>query len=254
MRLGFVGTGTIAAAMIEGLATGPGCEPILISPRNAKIAADLAGRFANVTVAENNQAVLDGSDMIVLAVRPQIAAEVLSKLRFRADHHVVSLVAAVTLDFLHKLVAPAATVTRAIPLPPVARRQGPTTLYPPDAVAKALFDRLGVAIALEDERSFDAFSSATAVMAAYFAFAHTVTGWMERHGVRAEQAHTFVRQMLEGLASAPADQGFAELAREHQTKGGLNEQVFDAITRDGILPDLDGALDGILARLRAAPR
>jgi len=254
MRLGFVGTGTIAAAMIEGLASQPGCEPILVSPRNAEVAAGLATRFSNVTVAESNQAVLDGSDMVILAVRPQIAAEVLAELRFRPDHHVVSLTAAVTLDFLRKRAAPAATVTRAIPLPPVARRQGPTTLYPPDEQAKALFDRLGMGIVLEDEASFDAFSSATAVMAAYFAFAHTVSAWMERNGVPGHQAHAFVRQMLAGLASAPAQQDFAELAREHQTKSGLNEQVFETVTRDGILPDLDGALDAILARLRAAPR
>jgi pyrroline-5-carboxylate reductase len=187
-------------------------------------------------------------------VRPQIAAEVLPELRFRPDHHVVSLIAAVTLDFLRKVTAPAATVTRAVPLPPVARRQGPTTLYPPDEGVKALFDRLGVGIVLEEETSFDAFSSATAVMAAYFAFAHTVAAWMERNGVRGEQAHAFVRQMLEGLASAPAHQGFAELALEHQTKGGLNEQVFNAMTQDGIIPNLDKALDAILARLRAAPR
>ena len=251
--LGFVGTGTIAAAMIEGLALS-GSEPIIVSPRNADIAADLAARFPNVTIAADNQAVVDASDMVVLSVRPQIADEVLRPLTFRPDQHVLSLIATISLDYLHEVTAPAATVTRAVPLPPVARGQGPTAMFPPNAAVKALYDRLGTAIELGDESEFDVFSSATATMGAYFAFAHTIAAWMADKGVDGGKAHAFMAQLLEGLGSAsPATPGrsFAELADEHQTRGGINEQVFRAITRDGVLPDLDAALDGVLARLRA---
>lgn len=251
--IGFVGAGTIAAAMIEGLALS-GNEPIIISPRNADIAADLAGRFPHVTIAADNQAVVDASDMVVLSVRPQIADEVLRPLAFRSDHHVLSLIATISLDYLREVTAPAATVTRAVPLPPVARGQGPTAVFPPDAQVKALYDRLGTAIELGDESEFDVFSAATATMSSYFAFARTVTSWMEANGVDAGKAHAFMAQMLEGLGSAsPAapERSFAQLADEYQTRGGINEQVFRAITRDGVLPDLDAALDGVLARLRA---
>ena len=65
MRLGFVGTGTIAAAMVEGLGGGA-----VLSPRGAVVAADLSRRFPGVTVADSNQAVLDQSDMVVLAMWP----------------------------------------------------------------------------------------------------------------------------------------------------------------------------------------
>lgn len=251
--LGVVGTGTIAAAMIEGLALS-GSEPIIVSPRNADIAADLAARFPNVTIAVDNQAVVDASDMVVLSVRPQIADEVLRPLNFRSDQHVLSLIATISLDYLHEVTAPAATVTRAVPLPPVARGQGPTAVFPPNAEVKALYDRLGVAIELGDESEFDVFSAATATMSSYFAFARTVTSWMEANGVEGAKAHAFMAQMLEGLGSAsPAapERSFAQLADEYQTRGGINEQVFRAITRDGVLPDLDAALDGVLARLRA---
>jgi pyrroline-5-carboxylate reductase len=144
-------------------------------------------------------------------------------------------------------------VTRAVPLPPVARAQGPTAVFPADPGTLALFDRLGTAIALDEEAAFDTFSSATAIMGSYFAFAHTITDWMTRHGVSDEKAHAFMAQMLEGLGSAaPAEPGksFGTLAAEHQTLGGINEQVFNAVTRGGIMPDLDQALDAVLARLR----
>jgi len=72
VRLGFVGTGAITSAIVTGLnAAGIGDDTILVSPRNAETAASLAAMFAGVTVAASNQAVLDGSDIVMLAVRPQ---------------------------------------------------------------------------------------------------------------------------------------------------------------------------------------
>src|SRR3546814_5110849 len=83
-RLGFIGTGTIAAAIVAGLALS-GEEPILLSPRNADIAARLSARFSHVGVANDNQAVLDQTDLVILAVRPPIADSVLEDLKFGHD-------------------------------------------------------------------------------------------------------------------------------------------------------------------------
>jgi pyrroline-5-carboxylate reductase len=250
--LGFVGTGTIAAAIIEGLCLTRPDQPIIVSPRSADIGAALAARYRNVTVAASNQAVLDAADVVVLAVRPQVADEVLAGLAFRPGHRVISLIATVTLDYLRTATAPADTVTRAVPLPSVARRQGPTAIFPPDPLAQPLFDALGKAIVLEDEAEFDVFTAATAVMASYFAFAHTVAGWMEDEGIDAARSRAYVGQMFEGLAHAPADRSFANLADEYQTRGGLNEQVVREVTSDGRFAELDSALDAILVRLRGS--
>jgi pyrroline-5-carboxylate reductase len=197
MKLGFIGSGSIASAIVTGLRAAGNTDPIEMSPRNAEVAADLADRFENVQIAPTNQAVLDASDVVVLAVRPQIASIVLPELRFRHDHHVVSLIPTLSLDYLRSVTAPAAVVTRAVPLPSVARRQGPTAIYPPSEPIKAFFDSLGVAIELESESEFDAFTTATAVIASYFTFADVVTGWMTRHGAAAEKAQAFVSKCFE---------------------------------------------------------
>src|SRR3546814_17844960 len=123
-RLGRIGTGTIAAAFVEGLALS-GNEPILLSPRNADIAADLASRFSHVSVASDNQAVIDDSDLVILAVRPQIADAVLGPLRFRPDHRILSMIATVSLARVREWTAPAVPVVRAVPLPPGAPSAGP---------------------------------------------------------------------------------------------------------------------------------
>src|SRR3546814_16049020 len=95
-RLGLIGTGTIAAAIVEGLALS-GNEPILLSPRNADIAADLASRFSHVGVASDNQAVIDDRDLVILDVRPQTADAVPGTLRFRPDHRILALISTVAL-------------------------------------------------------------------------------------------------------------------------------------------------------------
>lgn len=254
MRLGFVGVGTIASAMVEGLRAAGIGSPILLSPRNAETAAALAARHAEVCVAETNQAVLDGSDLVVLAVRPQIADEVLANLRFRSDHHVLSLMATVSLDDLRAMTAPAARITRAVPLPAVALRQGPTAMFPHDDAVSALFDRLGSAIVLEDEAAFDLFTAATATMASYFAFAGTIARWLERRGIAPATSRTFVGDMLRGLACTDPGRDFAALAAEHQTRGGINEQVVGQVAPDGTIAALDTALDGVLSRLRASAK
>ncbi len=52
----------------EGVADPPS---ITLSPRGARAAAELAGRYPGVRVGADNQEVADRSDLVVLAVRPQ---------------------------------------------------------------------------------------------------------------------------------------------------------------------------------------
>ncbi len=229
MRLGFVGTGAITSAIVTGLnAAGIGGDAILVSPRNAETAASLAAKFPSVQVATSNQAVLDGSDVVMLAVRPQVAAEVLSELRFRADHHVISLMAITPLDQVRAMVAPARMVTRAIPLPLVADLCGPTPIFPPDHMAAGIFNRIGTAIEATSAEQFSAFSTATATMSPYFAFAGEIADWLVRHDVPAADARAYVADHVPGPRQhrRPGhEHSFAALAAEFATRGGINEQV-----------------------------
>jgi pyrroline-5-carboxylate reductase len=253
MRIGFIGTGTITSAIVSGLnSVGSTTFTFLLSPRNAGVAASLASAFDNVTVAASNQAVLDGCDTIMLAVRPQVAVDVLESLRFRPDHHVISLIALIPIERLQVLVAPATRVVRAIPLPMVATRAGVTVLYPDDSTARAIFNQLGSTIALESPEHFNAFSTATATMAPYFAFAGEITDWLIRRGVPSATARSYVGGVFHGLATVAADssaQPFGILAEKFATAGGINEQVMAHLTRVGALKAVSDALDGVLHRM-----
>src|SRR5262249_54450121 len=113
-KLGFLGTGAITSAMVTGLkASREEPRAILLSPRNAAVAAALADRFDNVSVAPSNQELVEECETIVIAVRPQIAQEVLAGLRFPSGANVISLVSGLPVRRLAALTAPATRISRA---------------------------------------------------------------------------------------------------------------------------------------------
>ena len=125
MRIGFIGTGRIAEAVVTGLCTSAAPpEQVLLSPRNAAIAKRLAARFPAVRVAADNKSVIAGSEVVALSLRPAMAEEVLRPLAFHPGQRVLSLMALVPLARVKTLVDPAEAV-RVLPLPTAARREGP---------------------------------------------------------------------------------------------------------------------------------
>jgi pyrroline-5-carboxylate reductase len=251
-KLGFIGTGTITSAIVEGLCAGAAItEPIRVSPRNEKVAAALAARFPNVIVGASNQDVVDASDVVFLAVRPQVALAVLEALRFRPEQRIVSLIATFPRARVAALVSPAQAVTCAVPQPTVSARLSPTAIFPPDRFVAAIFDELGAAFEASSEREFQALFATTAAMATFFTLLDTLARWLVKQEVSPETARNYVTKMFQGLANVPGQSksSFTELAAEFKTKGGLNEQFANVLAERGAFIAFSSALDLIFDRI-----
>jgi pyrroline-5-carboxylate reductase len=253
MKLGFIGTGSITSAIVTGLNSDAGeRHSIRLSPRNSDVAADLANRFLNVSIGSSNQDVVDNSDIVLLAIRPQIAQDVIAELHFRPGHRVISVVAGFSLLRISDLVTPAATVTRAVPLPSVAERRGPTAIYPPDTIVADLFSTLGTAIEVEREDEFDALCAATSMAASYFAFADKVVSWLVEQGVPQAKARDYIGRIFYELGNTAVDapeRSFQALAGDHATRGGLNEQVLAYLVSHGVFQTVSDGLDNVMRRI-----
>lgn len=253
MKLGFIGTGALTAAIVTGLeSTSHDIDSILVSPRNAAISADLASRYRDVTVAADNQAVLDGCDMVMLAVRPQVARDVIAPLQFRPDHHVVSLIAAVSLEDITALVEPARQVTRALPMPMAAQRQGATIVYPADPRVTALFGTLGTVVEAADPAEFDILGATSATYASYFKYLDTLHRWAVAQGASGTRAREYIVALFKALAQAPdtrPDMDFTHLAADYSTAGGLNEQLLRELTVGDVFDKLETGLDNVHRRI-----
>ncbi|HWT96108.1 MAG TPA: pyrroline-5-carboxylate reductase [Terriglobales bacterium] len=256
MDYGFIGTGTITEAIIVGaLSSDLPIGRIVVSPRNAEIAARLAARFSQVEVAVSNQAVVDAAEILVLAIRPQVAEEVLRQLSIAKTQHVISLIAATSHEKLAGWTGLAAgNFTRAIPLPFVAFREGVTAIYPPDARTEQLFAALGTAVPCSSKEEFDLLAALTALMGPYFGLLERTSDWLASKGMAEAKARNYLTPLFAGLAHvasrAPAS-SYATLRAEFSTKGGLNEQVFQDFDSGGGTAALIQALDRVLERIKS---
>jgi pyrroline-5-carboxylate reductase len=247
---GVLGVGSIARAVVTGLCEGVAEPPeVVLSPRGAATAAALAARFPNVRVAEDNQAVLDAAEVVLVCLRTT-DVDVLGDLTWRADHVVVSATAGLGMPRLLELVAPATRACRSVPMPPVAERAGLTPVHPPLAEARELFDRLGSTLEVEDVAAYEALSATSATLAGFFAYLATQTAWLQQRGIAAEDARRYVAATYAGaLGQLEGGAGFEELAAEYATPGGVNEQVERELREAGAYAALDRALDGAHRRL-----
>ena len=86
MKLGFIGTGKIASAVITGICTSElESTEIYVSPRSEEKSKLLSETFHNVYRMESNQSVLDNAEVLFIALIPNQAKGILDKLNFRED-------------------------------------------------------------------------------------------------------------------------------------------------------------------------
>jgi pyrroline-5-carboxylate reductase len=233
MQIGFIGTGTIAAAMVEGLHSVGAAPATLVSPRSETLSRALAERFPNVRRAAGNAEVAT-ADLVVLAMRPAQLQEALAGLIFGPQQTLVSLVAGLPLAEVQKL-APHSPVCRVVPLPGIARGEGPITLYPRLREVVALLEPLGDLLVTASEAELN-MGGISAFMSSYFELQASLIRTAQAAGVSAPEARTFVTSllsMLAGTARRTPPEEFGKLVIEHQTKGGLNERVRDTLLAAG---------------------
>lgn len=223
--LGFVGIGTMNSAIVRGLCTlDKPPSAIVMSPRNAVKAAALHAEFPAITsIAENGQEVLDRSDIIFIGVLPKQCEDVLRALRFEARHTVVSLVSTTPMASLKELCAPAGSVLRAIPLPPVAKHVGATVMCPPHPVVTPLFESLGTTVAVEEEEVLKKLMPVTCLMGQFYAQQQATQEWLEAQGVDAASAAKWTGAVFHTMSYDSAEAGSSTF------KHLIDEQVRRAI-------------------------
>jgi pyrroline-5-carboxylate reductase len=253
MITGFIGTGVITEAILTGLAkAGSLPDQVLVSSRSTEVSERLARAHPCVRICDDNQQIVDAAELVVLAIRPQIAEGVLRGLSFKPGQHVCSLVASLSLERLRDWIG-SVSAFRAIPLPPVADLRGVTAIYPDDPVGAALFRPLGTVVAAHTIDEFNAYACASALMGTYFGILATASDWLEAHGVPRHDAQSYLAALFYGLGATSLEQcetAFEVLREGHSTPGGLNAQAFETFRAANGTKALDLALDTVADRLR----
>jgi len=104
MKLGFIGTGKITSSVVTGICRSKiSFKKIILSPRNRNIAKKLKRQFKKVSIAKNNQEVINSCNWIFLAVTPTVGQKIIRNLKFKSTQTIISFISTMTLPQLKKI-------------------------------------------------------------------------------------------------------------------------------------------------------
>jgi pyrroline-5-carboxylate reductase len=257
LRIGLLGAGAMGEALAGGLLAAGVPTRLLRATDPVAARREQVARALGIEVGDDNGALVEQSDVVVLAVKPAVVAPVLDAVLAKAGDAAaqplwISIAAGVSLTRLTAALPAGTRVVRAMPNTPALVRAGATAFAanadatPSDrAVALALFESVGFAWEAPDERLLDAVTGLSGSGPAYvFVFIEALADAGVRAGLPRDVAHQLACQTTFGAAKLALESGLhpgqlkdrvtspggttiAGLARLEA--GGLRAAVLDAV-------------------------
>lgn len=241
LKIAFIGGGNMATALVRGLAAQTPRPALTVSePDPAKHAAFQA---LGATTTTDNAAAVARADVIVLAIKPQVAPQVVPGLAgtWTSGKLLVSILAGAPTRKLEGWLPPGARVVRAMPNTPLAIGVGMTGLvkgaHASDAdlaTAESLFAPMGQVLRVSDESRMDAITAVSGSGPAYFfRFAEALVDAAMALGFTRDEAVLLVGQTGKGSWQYLLESGFqATRLREQVTSpGGTTAAALAELTK-----------------------
>ncbi|WP_374001185.1 pyrroline-5-carboxylate reductase family protein [Bdellovibrio bacteriovorus] len=231
-KVGFLGAGNMAQAMIKGLIEGGlPAKNIYASNRSEGKLHKLAETY-HINPVLSNDELVEKCDIIILAIKPQDLLNALEPVTRSFDEHkiVISVAAGIRMEKLERYVQ-GARLARVMPNTPSLIGRGVIGYLLNDdedggleATVEDLFTPLGRVIHVGDEDQFEALmvscSSGTGFV---FEMMMYWQDWIEEHGFSAEEARLMTIETFVGasLLAAQAREGVEDLQARVTSKKGV---------------------------------
>ncbi|MDR3421094.1 MAG: pyrroline-5-carboxylate reductase [Xanthobacteraceae bacterium] len=256
-----VGAGKMGGALLEGWLR-LGLDPARIAVIEPHPAPQVSALTARGLRLNPDRRALGEAAAVVIAVKPQIAAEVLPALApmIGASTVVVSIMAGRTLRFLSATLKNAGAFVRAMPNLPASIGRGITVAVPLGAgkAQRQLADRLlaatGAVAWVEDEALLDAVTAVSGSGPAYvFLLAEALAEAGTAAGLPRPLAEKLARETVAGAGELlhRSDLGAAALRENVISPGGTTAAALDVLMgENGLVPLLKKAIAAATERSR----
>jgi len=255
MKIGFIGTGKISGAVVQAICISDLQDyQIFVSPRNKEVSSSLEKKYKRVKRLESNQAVIDSSDLVFLAIRPPVFHEVVSILNFRHDHSVVSVIPFTTFDKIQEVVSPATIISRATPLPTVTTHVCPIPVHKPSEILLEVLEAIGQPFEVGSEEELHTIWTLTCLISPYYDMLSSLANWAVQNSVDQKLANKYVADMFNTLTNAAHmsdNPDFNSLSHHAATPGGLNERTAKEIEDTGAHEAYISTANGILKMFKS---
>lgn len=240
-KIAFIGGGNMAAAIIGGLvASGRAGADITVIDPNPDQRIRLAVDHGVITSADVSDAAV--ADIIVLAVKPQIIADVAGQLSDDlSEKLIISIAAGVTIATLERLFGPVA-IARTMPNTPALLGLGATGLYVNDratdaqrAAAEAILQAFGICVTVAREELLDAVTAVSGSGPAYyFLMIEEMIRAGTDLGLTPEDAKALTLQTALGAATMAAQGDAPEASRARVTSpNGTTHAAITSMQNNG---------------------
>lgn len=236
--IGFIGAGNMASAIIGGMvAERFAPSQIWASAPDDRQLQGLSKRFG-VNITTDNRHCAAQSDVVVLAVKPQVMRAVCQDIHSVVQNTrplIVSIAAGLDCQTLENWLGGGLPVLRCMPNTPALVGQGASALFATSAVTEAqrqlaehIFSSVGLAVWLEAEEQMHAVTALSGSGPAYcFLFLEALEEAARNAGIAAPVARQLAIQTLAGAATMARDSGEepGQLKRNVMSPGGTTEKA-----------------------------
>jgi len=175
--IGFIGAGNMAYALIKGLlSNGFDAKNINVSDSNDELLIKRQSEL-NITTYSDNSSLLDNSDIVVFAVKPQVLSIVCLQLKnkVKPNHLFVSIVAGIRGNDINRWLGGNFALVRTMPNTPALFQSGVTGLFANELVSNqqkelvaSILSSVGECFWVDEEKLIDAITAISGSGPAYF--------------------------------------------------------------------------------------
>lgn len=261
-KIGFIGAGKMATAIIKGIIDSEFCksENISVSDVNSEALEKMKNDLKITPVSSNNE-VVKNSDIVFFAVKPFVLKDVLSGIKedLKGDKLVVSIAAGVSTSTIEEFTGDL-PVIRVMPNTPAFVKAGMSAVckgkYAKDEHADLIckiFNSLGVAVK-EEEKNIDVITAVSGSGPAYFyCFINEFAKAGEKYGLDKQTALTLAAQTALGSAKMVMETGVPveQLIINVTTPGGCTEVGNNILADNKISDIIDEVVKGTMDKAAA---
>lgn len=217
MKLGFIGTGNMATAIMGGVIKNEiiAANEIIGSDLFAPSREKVKEKFG-IHVTESNKEVVENADVIILAVKPQFYADVIAEIKdeIRENQIIITIAPGKTLAWLEEQFGKALKMVRTMPNTPAMVGAGMTAAVPNQymtaeetAYVKAILESFGK-VEIVSEKLMDVVVSVSGSSPAYvYMMIEAMADAAVSGGMPRAQAYQFAAQAVLGSAQMVLESG-----------------------------------------------
>lgn len=207
LRLGFIGAGNMATAILDGVVSKQVFQPDHISISNPRSDKLKHPQELGVNVTNSNQEVAANSDIIILAIKPQMFETVLPELKDSCcGKCIVSIAAGISTAWIGERL-PGASVIRVMPNTPLQLGLGATAIaeavdIPADLFrcVCSIFSAAGSIAIIPETRMDEVIPVSGSSPAFFFRMVDVIVRWAQEQGMDPEVSLQLAAATMKGSA------------------------------------------------------